>query len=388
MNIDRVDFTISKQCISIRFEGGNSMGQKKRKELYKKIEEHRERPLIAYVTSGRQGAQGLISVDAMRMFADQLFKIPKETKKLDILVNSLGGDGLASWRLITMVREYLGNDGYITCLVPYYAFSAGTLIAVGSNEIFMHPMASLGPVDPQIVVRTQAGATQFAYEDISAYTNFIKEEGGLTEQTEKSDLLKSLVGEIKPSVIGASKRSSMQSIVMAEKLMKLHMTGVDAQKAEIIAEKLSKSFFSHGHALSRKEVSELGLKVSKSNEVLESLIWQVYQDFEEEMQMKEPFDPVMIYLRNPASASMLEPPPIVNIPANTPQQLIQQIWQQVVSQITSTQGPVIDFKLIFAAVESARMTARYIREGKLFGTRQSDLNFLIGTPRLVEKWII
>ena len=50
-----------------------------------------------------------------------------------------------------MVREYLGDESFIYCLVPYYAFSAGTLIAVGANEIFMHPTASLGPVDPQIL---------------------------------------------------------------------------------------------------------------------------------------------------------------------------------------------------------------------------------------------
>ena len=358
-----------------------------RKALYTEIETHRQRPLITYVTSGRQGAPGLISSDAMRCVAEQLFKIPKETKKIDLLVNSLGGDGLASWRMITMIREFLGHDGYITCLVPYYAFSAGTLIAVGSNEIFMHPMASLGPVDPQIVVQTQVGPTQFAYEDLAAYTNFLKEEGGLTEQSEKSGLLQSLVGEIKPSVIGASKRSSMQSIVMAEKLMKLHMVGVDAPKAEIIAEKLSKSYFSHGHALSRKEASELGLKISKPDVVLEGLIWEVFKDFEKEMKMDEVFDPVMIYLNDPGSISMLQPPPIVNIPANTPPQLAQQIWQGVLAQITSVQGPVIDFKLVFAAVESSRLTSRYIREGKLFGTRQNDLNFLIGMPRLVEKWI-
>jgi hypothetical protein len=329
----------------------------------------------------------MISSDAMRCVAEQLFKLPKETKKIDILINSLGGDGLASWRMITMIREFLGDDGYITCLVPYYAFSAGTLIAVGSNEIFMHPMSSLGPVDPQIVVQTQGGPTQFAYEDLAAYTNFLKEEGGLTEQKEKSGLLQSLVGEIKPSVIGASKRSSMQAIVMAEKLMKLHMTGVDAQKAEIIAEKLSKSFFSHGHALSRKEASNLGLKISKPDSILEELIWQVFEDFEKEMQMSEIFDPVMMYLSDPASTIMFQSPPIVNIPTNTPPQLVQQIWQGVTQQITLNQGPTIDFKLIFAAVESSRLAARYIREGKLFGSRQPDLNFHIGMPRLVEGWV-
>jgi len=178
----------------------------------------------------------------------------------------------------------------------------------------------------------------------------------------------------------------MQSIIMAQKLMKLHMTGADSQKADIIAEKLSKSFFSHGHALSRKEASDLGLKVSKPDSILENLIWEIFVDFEKEMKMDEIFDPVMMYLNDPGSVSMLQPPPIVNIPANAPAQVVQQVWQQVLSQINVTNGPILDFKLIFAAVESSRLASRYIREGKIFGSRQPDLNFLIGMPRLVEKW--
>jgi hypothetical protein len=49
----------------------------------------------------------------------------------------------------------------------------------------MHPWASLGPVDPQIFVNNKDGPQQFAYEDLSAYTNFLKEEAGITEQKEK-----------------------------------------------------------------------------------------------------------------------------------------------------------------------------------------------------------
>lgn len=41
------------------------MGIQRRKAIYKKIEERRERPLIAYVTSGRQGAHGNIAADAL-----------------------------------------------------------------------------------------------------------------------------------------------------------------------------------------------------------------------------------------------------------------------------------------------------------------------------------
>ena len=138
----------------------------------------RRRPVIAYVTSERQNATGNIAQDAIRQFVDQLADVDPEAREIDLIVNSFGGDGLTSWRLITMVREYLGGEGRLTCFVPYYAFSAATLIAVGCDEIFMHPLASLGPVDPQITVNRKEGPQQFAYEDVAAYTSFLQDEGG------------------------------------------------------------------------------------------------------------------------------------------------------------------------------------------------------------------
>jgi len=357
-----------------------------RKEFYKKFAELRQNPVIAYVTSGRPGAQGNIAQDSIRHFVDQIEKLPPETKNIDLIVNSYGGDGLTSWRLITMLREYLGNDGKLTCFVPFYAFSAATLLAVGCNEIFLHPLASLGPVDPQITVNRKDGPQQFAYEDVSAYTNFLKDEAGITEQKEKVSLLSHLVNQIEPSVIGASKRASMQSITMAEKLLKLHMLGVEAQNADVIAEKLSKNYFSHGHAVTRSEAKELGLKISERNPEIETLLWQIFKDFEEEMQMNEVFDPTAIYLSDPNSQSLLNPPSIINVPSNAPPQIAQQIWNQVLQNIATSQGPIVDFELKHAAVESEFLASAFVTRGKIIGCRQPDMNFRIGTPKLSARW--
>jgi ClpP class serine protease len=155
------------------------MGFSERKKLYQELEEYRRHPVISYVTSSRENAGGIIANDAIRQFVKQLEYFTTKPKEIDLLINSNGGDGLTSWRLITLLREYLGKDGKITCLVPFNAFSAATLLAVGCDEIFMHPWACLGPVDPQITVNKKEGPQQFAYEDVSAYTNFLKEEAGI-----------------------------------------------------------------------------------------------------------------------------------------------------------------------------------------------------------------
>lgn len=357
-----------------------------RKELYKEFTAKRGNPVVAYITSGRPGVNGNIAQDSIRQFIDQIEKMPQDTKNIDLIINSYGGDGLTSWRLITMLREYIGEKGKLTCFVPYYAFSAATLLAVGCDEIFLHPLASLGPVDPQITVNRKDGPQQFAYEDVSAYTNFLRDEAGITEQREKVNLLSHLVNQIEPSVIGASKRASMQSIIMAEKLLKLHMKGVDAQNAEVIAEKLSKNYFSHGHAVTRSEAIELGLKISDRNKEIEELLWEIFKDFEDEMKMNDPFDPTAVYLSDPQSQTLLNPPQIVNVPSNTPPQVAQQIWNNVLQSIGTSQGPILDFILKHASVESEHYGAMFITRGKIFGCRQPDMNFKIGTPKLSSKW--
>ncbi len=178
----------------------------------------------------------------------------------------------------------------------------------------------------------------------------------------------------------------MQSIIMAEKLLKLHMKGVEAQNAEVIAEKLSKNYFSHGHAVSRSEAEDLGLKISARNQEIEDLLWKIFKDLEIEMEMNDTFDPTAIYLSDPKSQALLNPPQIVNVPSNIPPQAAQQIWSQVIQSIGTSQGPILDFELKHAVVESEKHSAMFITRGKIIGCRQPDMNFRIGTPKLSAKW--
>jgi hypothetical protein len=361
------------------------MGFTERKKLYQELEGYRKRPVISYITSARKNAGGSIASDAVRQFIKQLELLKNLPKDIDLIINSYGGDGLTSWRLITLLREYLGKEGKITCLVPFYAFSAATLMALGCDEIFMHPWASLGPVDPQIIVNTKEGSQQFAYEDVSAYTNFLREEAGITEQKEKVGLLSPLVKQIAPTVIGGAKRASMQSMSMAEKLLKLHMTGTEAQNAEAIAQKLSKNYFSHGHAVTKSEAEQLGLKISKSDHEIERIIWAIYTDFENEMKMSEPFNPHNDYFSSPEAAFMLEPPPVVNFPGNIDPQAAQQILFNVINSSIKP-GVSADYKLLHSSIESINHSEMFISKGKIIGTRLPNLSYNIGLIEISSKW--
>lgn len=149
-----------------------------RKELYKKLEEKRNRPIITYVTLIRPGCSAQMAQDVLPEFIKQINNIGEEHKEIDLLVLSNGGDPIVSWRIITLLREKFDK---VSILIPYTAYSAATLLALGGDEILMHPYGNLGPIDPQININTPQGQTTIGYEDIIKYIEFVKGIG-ITDQ--------------------------------------------------------------------------------------------------------------------------------------------------------------------------------------------------------------
>ncbi len=146
-----------------------------RVELYRQIEEERGRPLITYVTSSRPNAEGVIASDVIPEFCRQILEIPEDERKIDLLIVSRGGDPIVSWRIISLLRERFDEVGV---LIPYEAYSAATLLALGANEIVMHPFSNLGPVDPQLqIVKNIEGKQEkldFAAEDLAHFLDFVR----------------------------------------------------------------------------------------------------------------------------------------------------------------------------------------------------------------------
>jgi ClpP class serine protease len=68
---------------------------------------------------------------------------------LDIVLHTRGGLSLAAMQISRAIKAHKGKK---TAFVPYYAMSAGTMIALACDEIVMTPHACLGPIDPQLGV--------------------------------------------------------------------------------------------------------------------------------------------------------------------------------------------------------------------------------------------
>jgi ClpP class serine protease len=66
---------------------------------------------------------------------------------IDFVLHTPGGLVLAATQIARAINR---RKGKVTVIVPHYAMSGGTLIALAADEIVMSDHAVLGPVDPQL----------------------------------------------------------------------------------------------------------------------------------------------------------------------------------------------------------------------------------------------
>jgi len=339
-----------------------------RQKRYKAIEDYRARSLIVYATSTRQGVPAIMAGDVVREFVDQIDAIP-DGQQVDVLMHSTGGDALASWKLMSILRERFQR---VSVLVPFMAFSAATLFALGAEQIVMHPHASLGPIDPQVTIPQPDGTRrQFSYEDVGALLRFLATEVKISEQVYVSAVIEKLFSVVDPLTMGSAKRASELSSSVGERLLLMHM-GEDRDGARQIAENLNKTFFAHSDAVSRSRGKELHLKIADDDKQLEKLMWEAYLGLESYMELRKPFHPIQHFLANPQAAATLQPPAPLAIPPNAPPQIVAGLWQAATQQTLMNQGrrPVeVEYSIVMAVLESTRACSEYRTKGKLSAFR-------------------
>ena len=327
--------------------------------------------------------------DVVPELLDQLQALDPTTEALDLMLVSDGGDPTVAWRIVSLIRERVKT---FAVLLPQAAYSAATLIALGADEIVMHPHGNLGPVDPQIqtIRKDEHGKESqigFGAEDLSSFLRFTRESVGLTDQDRLAQMFELFCKEVGSVQIGVAARSSQLSMTMGEKLLMMHMTDSDqSQKAATIAESLNKNFFHHGYPVSRSEAKEIGLKIADANSEVEDLLWTMWSSLEEEFEFRKPFSTMEILARSSGGSILFGPVPYATIPHNLPPQLLQQAHQQVLNQIAVNQVDPVEYKTTHAVMESVRCTSYFSREGKILALRQPDLSLTCNVVPVSEGW--
>lgn len=271
------------------------MGSNARKALIEKIEKERGSKVICFLTSVRPGVPGVIAGDQVRVFFDHLLLFKdRPVEKLDIFLCSNGGESTVPWRLVALFREFCKS---YCVLIPYRAYSAATLLTLGADEIVMHPFAELGPIDPNVSnefnPKVDGQRIGINVEDVTAYINFIKSTCGITHEDELIKAIEALTKEVNPLALGNVERFIMQSRMIARKIMKTHMKESDDHSLDEIIETMASKLYFHGHPINRVEArNDLKLKVAQNvKPEFESLMWELYKDFEIEFNNVNTFNP-------------------------------------------------------------------------------------------------
>ncbi|MFN4182004.1 MAG: SDH family Clp fold serine proteinase [bacterium] len=69
------------------------------------------------------------------------------TQDIDLILHTPGGMTLAAEMIAIALKQHRGK---VNVIVPFYAMSGGTLIALSADQIMMNRFSVLGPCDPQI----------------------------------------------------------------------------------------------------------------------------------------------------------------------------------------------------------------------------------------------
>ncbi len=125
---------------------------RRRRSLIRRLEQTRSSRVITLIH--RQEGFGLFGLAFGRYIdiddAEQLLRairLTPDEMPIDLLLHTPGGLVLASDQIAYALKRH---GGRITVIVPHYAMSGGTLVALAADEILMDPDAVLGPVDPQL----------------------------------------------------------------------------------------------------------------------------------------------------------------------------------------------------------------------------------------------
>jgi len=272
-----------------------------RKALYRNLEEMRDSKVLTYVTGDRPGLETQISSEAFDLFVNQLDLIG-DVPKISLFIYTRGGDTLAAWSLINLVRMFCKE---LEIIIPSKCHSSGTLMSLGANKIVMTKQATLGPIDPslngplnpQVMVNNQPQSYSVSVEDVKGYIAVAKEEFGINDGVGLSQILQSLSEKVHPLVLGNVYRAQSQIQMLARKLLTNQVN--DQNSAEKIISFLCSESGSHDYTINRTEaMRDLGLNIEAPDQELYELIKLIYSDIKEELKLSEPFDPSKILAGN------------------------------------------------------------------------------------------
>jgi Serine dehydrogenase proteinase len=212
---------------------------------------------------------------------DEHLTAPPNETEIDVWLDSPGGSASTAYKLFL---ELSTRCKIIRIVVPDYAKSAATLLALGGDEIFMAAAAELGPLDAQIGHPDREGVTISAIDSANAL-GFLSQFGAdctvtggfqVLDSTQlpridvlrefsafTAKLLNPVMSKLDPHLIHQAKQELELAKQYAMRILGSRRVaqGLSPHSAKAIAEHLVNDYPAHEFIISRDEARRLSLPV-------------------------------------------------------------------------------------------------------------------------------
>jgi len=236
-------------------------------------------------------------------------KTHQRFKKCTVFLTTYGGDPHAAFRIARCLRHHYHE---VRLAVPSYCKSAGTLIAIGANELAIGDLGELGPLDLQVtkpddVMERGSGldymqglqvALMHAHQAFGLFMEVRR--GGIRLPTKQAGELATnmaigmvapLYAQIDPNRIGEMQRAIQIAKEYGERL------DVYSKNLKLGAlEKMVADYPSHAFVIDRKEAKTLFNSVTPMTTAEDDLVgtlWHLFAEQDELLHVCEPVPPVV-----------------------------------------------------------------------------------------------
>jgi hypothetical protein len=194
-------------------------------------------------------------------------------QRIALLVKSDGGSGMASLRLVHLLRRYAKK---LTVIAPLNCASAATMLALGADTIQMGPLSYLTAVDTSLEhdlspLDHTNQLVPVSNDEVDRVIRLWRETVG--RRGDGVNPYQELYKYLHPLVIGALDRASSLSLMLCREILGYHMR--DARKAQRIARQLNSSYPAHQYPITSREARKLGLNVRDIPTDLEPLLQEL-----------------------------------------------------------------------------------------------------------------
>ena len=179
---------------------------------------------------------------------------------VDLLLHTGGGDIDAAEKIVSMVRTRTGQARF-RVIVPDFAKSAGTLIALAADKIVMGDTSELGPIDPQFLKRDGDGNER--WHSVLNYLSAYKQMSERLRLNPGDVPAQIMLSKLDPTTVVQFEAVCARARTLAEKHLNRWMFQQKNSRYTAIAADLmdNNRWPAHGQMIGWEDAKQLGLEV-------------------------------------------------------------------------------------------------------------------------------